>query len=355
MAVETGYDGARMFKVEPNLWRAAASVDRRRIWSEHLPIERLVAPETQALLAEHQLQLIVAIQPQQITRVAELIEACRDHGVELALWPLLHDRAGRWASESNLVPYREHLLAVLAVIERVRFPMTLVFDLEPPIDRMRKLLRLELGLRPAGVPTALLGGGVGRFDELTRQVRQRGHTPIAVVPPMVLLDPARRRGGWQRLLETPVDGVGFERVIVMAYTSLFEGYSFGSVTRRDARSLLAHLALLARRRWGRRAALALGVVGGGALGDERPYRDLDELGDDVGLSLAAGVNDLSLFDLTGVLARAEGARPWLARFLETPPSASLPRLTPRGAAILASGALVSRLFDWARGRARSGA
>ena len=57
------------------------------------------------------------------------------------------------------------------------------------------------------------------------------------------------------------------------------------------------------RRWGARAAISLGVVGAGALGDESAYRNADELAEDVALAEAAGIDEIALFALDGIVAR----------------------------------------------------
>jgi len=143
------------------------------------------------------------------------------------------------------------------------------------------------------------------------------------VPPMV---PFGRR--WERLLATPISDLDSDRVEPMAYTSLFEGYSAGTVDRRVARDLLRRLGAE------RPAALSLGVVGGGALGDERAYRGVDELADDVAIALATGVEQLSLYALDGVLERGPIER-WLDAFTRTEPAERLPEPTRRGAALIA--------------------
>jgi hypothetical protein len=104
------------------------------------------------------------------------------------------------------------------------------------------------------------------------------------------------------------------------------------VSRRVARDLLVRIT---RRSGG---AVALGVVGPGALGDERAYRDVDELRDDVALARAAGAQRLSVYALDGMLTRG-GLDAWLDAFTRTPAGA-LPPATRRGALLdLAAAAL----------------
>jgi hypothetical protein len=77
--------------------------------------------------------------------------------------------------------------------------------------------------------------------------------------------------------------------------------------------MLGLCARRARTRWGARAGLSLGAVGTGAFGDEPVLRSPAELARDVAIARAAGIQELSLFELGGVLRRAP-AEPWLEAF-----------------------------------------
>ncbi len=322
---------------------------RRAIWSEHVPL-RYLRGTLLDLLARRGMQLIVAIEPRTLDLLPALVERCGEAGLSLGLWPLLDDRDGRWPSEANARGYGRHLERVLDATKGLPAGSEIVFDLEPPIDKMRRLLTLRRGegrvWRSSDFDVAAT-----RYADLAAFVQRHGLSPTAVVPPMVLLDPKNVRGGWQRLLGTPVDGVGFERVSVMLYTSLIEGYARGTLGRAHVRRLLWDLTRRAHRRWGQRASIALGVVGGGALGDERPYRGLEELIDDVAIAQRAGGDGLSLFGLTGVLGRDESPEQWLDAFVETPPALHTPRPTCRTRALLMSATIVGRVCEW---RARHG-
>jgi hypothetical protein len=124
-------------------------------------------------------------------------------------------------------------------------------------------------------------------------------------------------GEWmERLLGTPASALPVDGHSVMAYTSLLEGWSRGLLGRRRAEAALVGCARLARWRFGARAGLSLGTVGTGAFGDEPCYRDVGELRRDVSLSLSAGISDLSLFDLGGVVRRGP-AEAWLEALVES--------------------------------------
>lgn len=306
--------------------RSACYRDRvRRLYSEHVPLSAVGDRALLAALAERAIELAVAVFPHQHAEAAELARRAAEAGVGLVLWPLLPDHLGRWPSGANPVAFAEH---VEALVREVPGRPPILFDVEPPIDWTRRALHGHATRRPTDRSARR-----ATLRPVATRLRAAGHRVDVVVPPMV---PFGRR--WERLLATPISDLKAARVEPMAYTSLFEGYSGGTVDRRVARDLLRRLGAEGP------AALSLGVVGGGALGDERAYRGVSELADDVAIARATGVESLSLYALDGVLERG-AIEPWLDAFTRTPPAERLPEPTRRGAALIALARAVGAAFS----------
>ncbi|WP_438043723.1 hypothetical protein [Sorangium sp. So ce128] len=333
--------------------RAAGVTPRRRIWSELLPLEVVRAPGTLALLRRYALELSIAVRPETAAGLPDLAAACADAGVAVAVWPMIADEDGRWASAGNAAAFGAFVARLLDALDARRLAAAeVVFDLEPPIEAVRRALAGGRGALD------LLGGGPRgargstrweeaqrAYVELAGAVHARGVATSAAIVPLVLTDgPAR---GWERLLGTPVSAPPWGRVGAMLYTSLIAGYSRGALGREDALALLAWGCRAAARRFGPRAGASLGAVGKGALGDEPVYRSVAELREDVAAAVAAGVSDLSLFDLGGVLARPP-AEAWIEAFVAPPAEVRLPRETLRARGVIAAAALVGRAAGYAR-------
>ncbi|HEU4405018.1 MAG TPA: hypothetical protein VFS43_06970 [Polyangiaceae bacterium] len=310
---------------------------RRRVYSEDLPLGEATAPAVLRPLAARGVELVLAVRPGGAGEAPAALARAAAAGVEVSVWPMLEDGAGRWANAWNATAFVAFAEALLARLDAGGVPCAGLFvDLEPPVDALRSLTR---GRRRALSALASLArrprepDAAARLGRFVAACAGRGVAVAAAVAPALAGD---GRGGWQRLLGTPVDGIGWQAVHAMAYTSLFEGY-LPPLGREGARSLLGATGLALRARYGPRAALSLGVVAPGALGDEAPYRDPSELADDVAVARAAGVDDLALFDLRGALARPplEG---WLDALVETAPAARPPPLT-RPARLAALGAI----------------
>lgn len=270
------------------------------------------------------MQILVAVTPGSLPGLPAVIGDYQDAGVALGLWPMLDDSDGRWGSTFNAARYSDF---VLRVAELVPPGTTMALDLEPPIHLVRRVLRGDGSALTELLRAGSRDEGVRVLRQLIERLRARGLQLLAAVPPIVLGD-GKSTPAWQWLMGTPFAELSFDVLSVMSYTSLLEGYSGGLLPRGAALSLHAQTSSKAHLLWPAQASISLGVVGDGALGDERPYRGLDELTEDVAIARACGVDDLGLFDLSGVL-RQQQPEAWLDAFAYTEPSAILPRLRRR--------------------------
>ena len=314
-----------------------SAMPRRRIWCETLPYAVLREARTLALLRAYELGVLVAVRPNTIGELAETLDALAGAGIGVGLWPMLDDADGRWANARNHARFADFAREVARATEG-HAAREIVVDLEPAIDDVRAALgsvRAAGRLLESVADGSRLAAAREGYTSLVRDLDARGVQVTAVAVPMVLLDRAEA-ARWQGLLGTPLDGPAWSGVNVMLYTSILEGWSRGLLDRAGAISVLAASCRATAARFGDRGGVSLGAVGTGAFGDEPLYRSPDELAKDVAVARAAGGDDLTLFDLGGVLAR--GPEGWLDAFVRTPadPAAAIETLRGRAALTLAS-------------------
>lgn len=264
-----------------------------------LPFAEL-SPALLDKLAARRIDLLLAVRPWQLAEIAGVAARVKSAGVYLGLWPMLGDEHGRWASVRSMVGFIALADEVLRHAPEID---ELVVDLEPPHAVLSEWKRL----RPA-IPTRQ--GYEESRDALAAAIarwRYRESTTVDVlrvttaVLPLLALEVG---GEWmQRALGTPASRLPVDCHNVMAYTSLYEGWSRGLVGRRRAEALLAITARASRARFGPRVGVSIGCVGPGAFGDEPGYRGIDELARDVAIVRRADVHELALFDLAGVVRR----------------------------------------------------
>ena len=319
-----------------------------RVYSERVPLGRLVEAPVLSALSERSIQLLAAVRPSEERDALRLVRRARSIGLSIGLWPMLGDADGRWLnpkSEASFARLVESLLDAFGPhIEPFGAPPfdTMVLDLEPPIDELRALLDGQLGAARAWLRRDVSEG----HRRLVARLAERGIESLAAVVPTTLL-PGRAGRGWQRALGTPVADVPYDRVSPMLYTSLLEGYGLGALRREDARDLLRRWSRVAVGSLGDRASVSLGAVGIGALGDEQTYRSVAELAEDVAIARAAGCHDLALFDLSGVLERPP-FEPWLDA-LSSSGEAPAPEPTARATALDSVARITGVALDVAAG------
>jgi hypothetical protein len=305
---------------------------RRRIWCETVPAETLGAPATVALLRRYAVDPLVAVWPDTIAEAREATLALAGAGLRPALWPMLADADGRWISAGNAPRFCAFAERLAQETAREVGAVEIVLDLEPPIELIRGALAAK-AVNAHLLSASLDAGSFRAAREAIAAVAARLHAAGCAVSAAVAL-PVLLGPGWEALLGTPVSGVAWDHVSPMLYTSMLEGWSRGLLARRDARALLAWSCRAAALRFGPIAGASLGAVGTGAFGDEPTYRSPAELADDVAVARAAGLDDLALFELGGVLRRAP-AEAWLSAFTRAEPAARLPEATPRARAAIA--------------------
>ena len=272
-------------------------------------MRELGTPSVIALLQRFAIDPIVAIFPDTIDDARDALARLAGAGIPIAAWPMLADADGRWLGAENA----DRFSAFVDRVAREIAPREIVLDLEPPIGALQRTLAsaaVHVRVLPPGVDRAAYLAARRAIVDLVGRLRARGIAASCAIAPPIVFDEA---GAWEARLGTPVRGVPWDHVSPMLYTSIIEGWSRGALRRDDARALLHAACDAAARRFGAACGASLGAVGVGAFGDEPVYRSPAELSDDVAIARAAGVDDLALFDLGGVLGRAPAA-PWLEAF-----------------------------------------
>jgi hypothetical protein len=231
-------------------------------------------------------------------------------GLEPALWPTLSDALGYWPNERNALEFSSYVYEILTWTreKRVHLPW-LAVDLETPFYQWREIGAAK-GLKKAFTALRLYRSNrdQARFEEaagiyraLQDYLRSQNCRTLVPVLPFLELDLKRGAVKIQDYLETPVTPVAWDVVSVMQYNSLFAGFSKGLIRPKDAPYYLYLLCLSMKRHFGERAALSVGLTGTGKLGDEPYYREPAEMLPDIEAGLAAGIADLAVFCLEGIL------------------------------------------------------
>jgi hypothetical protein len=301
-------------------------VRRRRIYSELLAPEILASRSTIDLLLRHRLEPIIALPPTRATEaMARALGALSAAGVRLGLWPLLSDADGYWPSNRNAPAFANRVRQCLAFASSANTrPSTVLIDLEPPLPTVRALSSGKLVRTLLGLSARALRAGREReeaesiFRGLRAELGARGIETFVTVFPPVIADLAIGANVWQSVLGTVAASSEWDVISPMLYTSLI------AATLPDAlgeartmavakRSLELGARLLSRNTMDGRRSISLGLVGRGKLGNERTLTSPEDLATDIRIARQAGIDDLALFSLEGVLGSAH-PEAWLEPF-----------------------------------------
>lgn len=292
---------------------------RTRVFCEFLAPEILGEPATIALLERHGLEPIIALPPEAETELlGQAVRQLHGAGIPVGAWPLFSDGDGYWLSTENAGRFPARAQAALAFLEAygVR-PRSLTFDLEPPLEHARRLFgagRSE-GLRYLASDALSAKGqryaraAVLEIGALSATLRGQGIEVFATILPLLLFDLGAAEPFTQALFHTPVARSSVDVICPMAYSSMI-GPTLGLGRAGEARLVYLLAQRLVAEIGGARASLALGLVGPGKLGNEAQYQDPSALREDVAAARAAGISDLAIFSLEGILSQPHPER-WL--------------------------------------------
>ena len=324
-----------------------------RVWAEFLSYEDAAAPATVQLLRRFDVRLCLSVPEGSVgAALARVLRAHADAGLDVALWLLLPKSIGYWPSERNADAFSRHLDAVFkwADRERARVPWIAV-DLEMPLPQalayrdgrgLRRLLVMTR-LALANLNARRFARAVEQYRAILRTIHDRGAKALCAAHDSVAEDLRLGAPVVQDFLETPVVDVKWDVVSTMMYNSMVAG-QFG-VTLDDARWMQYEVACELKQAFGERAGLSLGLTGVGVLGDEPHYASPEQIAPDVAAAKAAGIGDVAIFNLEGILRSPDPAA-WFQVALDTPPR--VPRPTPWASKERAARRRLARAIGWWR-------
>lgn len=330
-----------------------------RFWEETLPPGDVVKKGL-PLLEQYGAGVAVVLYPVSLTRKnANAMRKLKDAGVELTFWPLMEKELGYFPGEQNTSPYAamvRHLLEWAASNEVT--PDVLAVDLEMPISQMTSVLGAPNRLAMVRRALASVRQNLDReryyrakacLDELNKDIQDMGIRTLTAVLPWVALEMEGDGELMQDMSETPASGIGWDLVSPMLYASMLTGMTGNAITPRDANWLIYDSCRHLREKYGGRAAVSIGLTGRGVLEDEPVFDEPRDLVAGLEAALAAGVRDVSVYSLEGVLSRPD-PRAWMEALRGAEPR--IPERSRKVADVLAAARVVyppvARLVDWYR-------
>ena len=289
-------------------------VSELAVWSEFLPPQEVSAQLP--VLAQFEADLYLAVQPDDLGEdLLALLREAETQNVGVRLWPQLPD-LGIWVNETNAVEFGIFVFELLEWTAANDVSVEwIIFDLEPSFEYAEQLRGTlgEEGL--AGVLDLLaahrapedLEAARTTIAEIVEQLHSVDVWAMAVTLPWTIDDLADSDADLQDIFDTPLAGIGWDKVSVMAYRPWFSDFLGASLSPGFVGSYAESIAA----RFGGRAQVAIGNISSPGLLLPQGYSDPFEVTLDVSAARSAGVADVSLYSLDGMVL-ADGAERWLA-------------------------------------------
>lgn len=303
-----------------------------RFWAENISPPRIVDAGLD-LLREYSAGVGVALFPESMTdENASAFRQLKEAGVQLGFWPLLPREEGYFPGERNVDRFSSFARRLVRWAEdESAKPDLVAVDQELPFEQMLKVLNASFVKKGALALETCLENldrtsfeyARGRLSQLNQWLKQKGVDTLTACLPWIGLEFDGRLEVIQDMMETPVMGIDWDIISPMSYASMISGMSGGLVTLRDADWLTFDICLGLRAARGRNSGISLGLTGTGVFESEPVFSEPAQLVTGVEAALAAGVRDVSIYNLEGTLARAEPRR-WFEALRN-----ARPRVPPR--------------------------
>jgi hypothetical protein len=300
---------------------------RLAFWAENIsPVE--IERDALPLLIEYNAGVACALPRERVTGENALaLKRIQEAGVEVSFWPLAGECDGYWPNERNASTFVAYVDELLEWASAHGFrPDRVAFDMEIPLEMMRAL-RESSGIDGLKCLAAILREDSDRtrfeaskeiFSAAVTRLRVKGITVEAAILPWVALEIYEGTDAIQDLTETPVSGIPWDSVSPMWYSSMIEGMTDGHIKEADGDSLAYMASVMLRSRLGKAASISLGATGCGVLGGEKVFDRPEDLVAGLSGALSAGIRDVSVYSLEGVLERPD-PRAWFAALREARP------------------------------------
>jgi len=341
-----------------------AGIERLGMWCEFMPYAEAAAHLP--ALARHDCGLILHVERESFAdpEFPKLLRAAEAQGVAVDAWLLLPYDEHLYVGQASVAATRDLARRAADFFEANGLAVRgFVFDCEPSPILGRELfaaVRAKSLRQLAGVLKRELDAEAFRRDtaaihELALELNARGYEVAGAANRAFLDALARGNVALEDALNAPVSGVGWDALSFITYRY--------QASQLDYVAMLNRYATLARRLYGDRAAMDVGLLGnydgipenaeraerfggGEAFMDYlRGMRSTVDLEEAVGVVLGCGVRRINLYALDGAAISVAGVDNWLKAARRARPRGGFTRWTPlRSLRYGTIGALTEKMF-----------
>lgn len=298
------------------------------VWSEFLPLDQ-VRGELPALAVRH-CELYLAVNPMTLNDdMAAFVAEANSAGVPVRLW-LQIPSEGIWLNDENADAFADFTNTTLDWIDAHELPVNwLIFDIEPAYEYAEALADsfANIGLL-AAFDLFQMHRDLSEFNAARTTIQSmldvihaRGRQVMAVTLPWVVNDVRDGDEDLQDIFDTPFAMLDWDAVSFTLYRSSLSEIVGVPLTP----AFVTEYAIGIRALYGDDAEIAIGTISTPGLITSTGYEVPLDISWDVMAVRAAGLRNISVYSLDGMLV-AGGTTPWLDA--ATGPTLTVPVVDP---------------------------
>lgn len=299
------------------------------ITAEYTPYERLLQPDLVRLFKEYGVAVVPCVRADQLgPDLDRLYNAYEAAGIPILFWPLLPRDQGLYLNKHTTAEFLAYLDVIFGWAEQNHHQIeAMVLDIEPsnfgpPPGAAGAAQPESFGASAKkqirDLDRKTFNQSIPGFRRILDKLHEHHCLAIACGFPFVLEDIHNHNRAWEDLSGGPLLDVPWDYVTFMIYNTsmlpvtkkLGVGWpELTYLTYLDGRAM--------KKRWGDRAGVALGVTSAGEGHETVVYQTPEQMAPDVAALRAAGVNNVGIYDLKGILESPD-PEAWLKMLRDTP-------------------------------------
>jgi len=242
-----------------------------------------------------------------------LLEEAKERGIRTILWPLLSTDQGPWANDGNASLFTALVEQMMDWLDQQGLhPEWIVVNMENSAAQMEIIKEYFYNGEFQALVELLLGNidregfeeAVEEYRLLVHQIHGRGYKVMVTTYPFMMDDFHDGDADFQDMANVPLSGIDWDALTFTTYRTAYSG----DLGVEFSPYMVYEYGRAAKKLFGERARLAVGMIGRTDHGEG--YASPDDLALDISAAKAAGIPEIDLFHLGGMIEEG-GPAVWL--------------------------------------------
>ncbi len=283
--------------------------------AEYLDYQELLKDEVIELIKRYDLKIWLAVGKKKLKKALPLLERFQKEKIEFVFWPVLSLEGDYWPSERNIEEFSLLLDEMLTTFKKEKIRVKeIAVDLEPPRKQLLSSLKdtpptswkyVYLKTKARVKENMNIGRywqAIRKFNELIEKLHSRKIKVTASCSSDLVLEDLWLLGGnaFQDFQEAPLFKVNWDEINIQFYNSATHGY-LKILSQKAFTRTLYDLTNRIKRKLKTKISLGLGILEPEDNAAYTSFKNPEEILPDIQTALAAGVEEILIYSLDGLL------------------------------------------------------